>query len=547
MLLRLAIACSSFASFALAQLQAPWVPPQNPQTPAKIVLGKILFWEEQLSSDDSVACGTCHLPEFGGSDGRLAGGQHPGPDGVFGTPDDIHGSAGIVRQANNGDFRPKGAFGLSRQATGRTSPSMLAAAHFSELFWDGRASGTFDDPETLQPLIPVGAALENQAIGPILNPVEMGHEGRTWQDVRQKLQAAVPLRLATNLPSDVQAAIQQNPTYAQLFQAAFGSPVISAAHIGMALASYQRTLNPNQTPWDRFMSGASTALTPSEQLGWAAFQNEGRCIACHWTPLFADDLYHNLGVRPGAEDIGRGAFSTAPDDYAAFKTPTLRNAGLRPRLFHNGQSPALGDPAQWTNPASTLNVYFVGHGVDTSNLDPFLQPLNQLGVSLAQVALVQDFVRTALTDPRAALALPPFDHPTLRSAVQPPPRVFGPALAGASEPFLVTSVPTFPGNLDYKLGVAAGDGAGFALLAYGFTSIEPSAVVAGLPWHLNISGHVPLPLFGAPGQPGHATWRIALPNDPTLATVPFYFELFALDPLAPAGIATSSGYEFFIR
>ena len=94
---------------ASAQLLPPWVPPQNPQTPAKIVLGKILFWDEQLSSDDSVACGTCHLPEFGGSDGRLQGGLHPGPDGVFGTVDDIvSGIQGALRSE-----RPYAIYNLS--------------------------------------------------------------------------------------------------------------------------------------------------------------------------------------------------------------------------------------------------------------------------------------------------------------------------------------------------------------------------------------------------------------------------------------------------
>ncbi|MBM3962883.1 MAG: di-heme enzyme, partial [Planctomycetes bacterium] len=75
------LACAAALAPALAaQLPTPYVPPQNPQSPAKIVLGKVLFWDEQLSSDDTVACGTCHLPEFGGSDGRLVGGVHPGAD-----------------------------------------------------------------------------------------------------------------------------------------------------------------------------------------------------------------------------------------------------------------------------------------------------------------------------------------------------------------------------------------------------------------------------------------------------------------------------------
>jgi cytochrome c peroxidase len=544
---RIAVAVLALAAGVAAQLPAPFVPPQNPQTPAKIVLGKILFWEEQLSSDDSVACGTCHLPEFGGSDGRVAGGLHPGADNLFGTADDIRGSAGVVKQAPNGDFAFSSQFGVRRQATGRTSPSMIGAAHHTELFWDGRAGTQFLDPETGAVVIPIGGALENQAIGPILNPVEMGKVGRTWQDVRQKLQAATPLRLASNLPADVAAAIQQSPSYPLLFTAAFGDPAITGARIGMALASYQRTLNPDDTPWDRYMAGQTSALTAAQKTGWQLFQNQGRCAACHWAPLFSDDLFHNLGVRFVAEDVGRGQFTPYVEDQGAFKTPTLRNVGLRPRLFHNGQSPALGDPAQWTDANSTLNVYFNGGGVDPSNLDPFMLPLNLLGVSINDVALIQDFVRDGLTDQRAALRLPPFDHPDLRSAGQAPPRVFGPSLAGQFEPRLIDSVPAYPGNADFKLGLAAGVGPTSAIVTWGFTSIEPSASLAGLPWQLNVAGWNAFALNGPPGRPGLATWRLPVPNDPGLATVPLYFQLLAIDPSAPGGIAASSGWEFFVR
>ncbi len=547
MLTRILLVGGLATASATAQLLTPFVPPQNPLTPEKVLLGKILFWDEQLSSDDTVACGTCHLPEFGGTDGRPSGGLHPGPDGLFGTADDIQGSAGVVQQDANGDYAISARFGPHRQATGRNSMTTMGAAWATELFWDGRAQQQFDDPETGQMLIPFGGGLESQAIGPILSSTEMARAGRTWQDVRTKLQAAVPLRLATNLPTDVQAALQQNPTYPLLFTAAFGDATISAARIAFAIASYERTLVPDDTPWDRYMAGQATAMTPAEKSGWQSFQNNGRCRSCHTDPTFQDDQFHNLGLRWAAEDIGRGAFSPVPDDYAAFKTPTLRNAGLRPRLFHNGQSPALGDPAQWTDPASVLNVYWNGHGVDTSNLDGFMVPLNQLGVTQAEVASVLDFVRTALTDQRAALRLPPFDHPDLRSAVQAPPRVFGPHLAGSSAPVLIDTAPPFPGNADWKLGLAAGDGNTTALLTYGFSSIEPNATVLGLPWHLNVHGWLPFVLVGAPGQPGIATWRLPVPADPSLQTVPFYFQLFALDGQAPGGIAASSGWELFIR
>ncbi|MBL9079030.1 MAG: hypothetical protein JNL08_16115 [Planctomycetes bacterium] len=527
-----------------AQLYPAPVPPENPLTPAKVVLGKILFWDEQLSSDDSTACGTCHQPAFGGTDPRTADALHPGPDGAFGTADDSRGTFGIPRQAGNGNFRSDPVFGFRRQATARMAPSHIGAAYHTELFWDLRASTTFTDPETGTVLIPLLGALESQAVGPIVSPVEMGHEGRTWAQVRQKLQQVTPLRLAQSLTPDVQAALQQNPTYPLLFAAAFGSSEISAARIAFALASYQRTQIPDQTPWDAYMAGDTTALTPAEKNGWTLFQNSGRCIACHWAPTFSDDLWHTLGLRPAAVDLGVGAFSDLVEDRGAFKTPTLRNAGLRPRLFHNGQSPPLGDPAQWTDPDSTLNVYLQGHGADTENLDPFLLPLVQLGVTPAEVHATLEFVRTALTDPRTALLLPPFDHPVLRSTVAPP-RRYGAPLAGQAEPFLIDTVPAFPGNDAWRLGLVAGGGTTIAFLALGPDSLEPGLSLLGIPLHVVPAGGRLFFLPGFGGQRGHTTWHVPIP--PAMPPQDVYLQLFTFDPQAPLGIAASRGTELPIR
>jgi cytochrome c peroxidase len=530
-----------------AQLPPLPVPTQNPMTPAKVALGKILFWDEQLSSDDSVACGTCHLPEFGGGDGRRVGAVNPGPDGAFGTADDIHASPGVVRQLANGDFAPAGPFGLRRQVTGRVANTTHAAAYHDNLFWDLRASTQFTDPETLQVVIPYGGSLESQAVGPILSTVEMAQAGRSWTDVTTKLAAVPPLRLASNLPLDLQAALQQAPTYPALFALAFGDPAISAARIAMAIASYERTLIPDDTPWDRFMAGQTTAMTAAEQAGWALFQNSGRCLACHIDPLFHDDQVHVLGLRLAREDRGVGAITQVGADDGAFKTPTLRNTGLRPRLFHNGQSPALDDPTQSSDPASVHKVYLQGGGVDRSNLDPFLLPLNQLGVTNADMSLILGFVRTALTDARAQYALPPFDHPTLRSMGPFVPVSFGQGLAGASEPFLVDTVPTYLGNAQWKLGLGAGDGPTLAYLGFGLRALTPGTSYLGLPWHIDVVDGQLIALGGNGGAPGYTTWRLAVPQDPNLLAYDLYSQLWAIDAAAPLGISTSKGWRFQVR
>lgn len=541
-------ALASFATTALCQLPPLQIPAGNPPTPAKITLGKILFWEEQLSSDDSVACGTCHQPAFGGSDPRAGTSTHPGADGLFGTADDMHGSFGVVRQNAAGAFQRDATFGFAPQVTRRVANTTLGAAYHRRLFWDMRASDEFVDPETGNVLLPFDGALESQSVGPIVNPGEMAHVGRTWQQVRTKLQSVTPLALASSLPSDLTAALQQNPTYPLLFAAAFGDPSISAARIAFALASYERTLVPDDTPWDRFQAGQPAAMTPAEQQGWSLFQAEGRCIACHWAPLFTDDEGHVLGLRKAAEDPGIALDIGVVADAGAFKTPILRNAGLRPRLFHNGSSPALDDPAQLTDPASVLNVYLAGHGADTHDLDGFLLPLGAIGVTVPQVQLMLEFVRTALTDQRAALRLPPFDHPDLRSMVVPPPRVFGNGLAGAIEPFFVASAPSYPGNANFRLGVVANDGATLAFVGIGLQSIEPGLTLLGIPCNVQtLTGKLLwLPGTGA-GGPGAATWHLPLPDAPWLAQVPFYFQTLAFDGDAPFGIAASKGLELFVR
>lgn len=548
---RILFAATALLGALRAQLPPMPVPAQNPLTPEKVILGKILFWDEQLSSDDSAACGTCHVPEFGGSDPRFALGLHPGPDGVFATADDIVGSPGTTRQDSSGNFVADTVFGLRRQATPRQANTTLGAGYHADLFWDGRATSTFTDPETNQVLIPFGGALESQAVGPIMSPVEMATEGRTWQDVRTKLQSVLPLALALSRTPDIDTALQTYPTYPDLFAAAFGDPAITAARIAFALASYQRTLVPDQTPFDQFMQGNQNAMTPMQQQGLSLFNGVGRCNACHPAPFFHNDQFQNLGLRWNHEDLGRGAVTQVPFEDGAFKTPTLRNAGLRPRLFHNGQSPALRDPTQMSDPDSTFNVYMNGGGVDRSNLDPFLLPLAQLGVTNMEMNRIQHFVATALTDPRAANGLPPFDHPRLRSLEHLPARAFGQGQASGAEPFVIDTVPTYLGNSQWKLGVAAPGGTQFAYVGYGTQSIEPVAMLGGLPWNIHVNDGRILALAnpGNPASGGWAsgTWRLAIPRDPALTNVALYFQTWTFDQAAPLGVATSRGVEFVLR
>jgi cytochrome c peroxidase len=370
------------------------VPPENPITEEKRVLGKILFWEEQLSTDDTVACGTCHRPASGGADPRVA--IHPGADGIFFNEDDVFGSRGVVRRDSNGQPVEDPIFGFGPQVTRRSAPSFLTAQHATDIFWDGRARTTFHDPETGELLMQFNAALESQAVEPILSPVEMAKEGRTWNDVRAKLATVAPLGLAQGLPPDVAAAIAADPGYPDLFVAAFGDPQITAARIAMAIATYERTVFPDQTPWDL------GTMTPEQNAGAAIFGAATDCVQCHEQPLFTEGSFRNLGIRPIAEDIGRQAVTGDFDDRAKFKAPSLRNVGLRRGLMHNGQRTTL---------EQVIDFYADPEQQHGDNVDPILPTI------ASHEDVIIDFLANGLTDPRAAAELFPFDRPTLASEI----------------------------------------------------------------------------------------------------------------------------------
>ncbi len=396
----LLILLAATASPALAELPAVPVPPENPLTEDKRVLGKILFWDEQLSSDDTVACGTCHRPAAGGADPRA--GRHPGREA--GSFDDVAGSPGIRRLDSAGQPATDPVFGDGPQVTTRAAPSVFGALWAQSLFWDGRASGRFVDPETGAVVIDAGGALETQALMTLANPVEMAKPGRSWEELGAKLARSRPLALADRLPADVVDALESAPTYPELFAAAFGDRGISAARIAMAIASYERTLVPDATPWDRFAAGDEKALTNFERLGWEAMQSM-QCTSCHVPPLFTTNDFVNIGLRRSELDAGRQGVTGVVDDAGALRIPSLRNVGLRPRLMHTGQFPSLAEAIVfYRNPAALPDVDTMPGG------GPYNFGINQLSV-----ADLQAFLQSALTDPRVAAERFPFDRPRLAS------------------------------------------------------------------------------------------------------------------------------------
>jgi cytochrome c peroxidase len=371
------------------------IPKANPSTAEKVLLGKMLFWEQQISSSKTVACGTCHAPNHGGADARL--GRHPGPDGKSGTPDDVFGSPGVAsldRRKQPVDAE------APVQVTPRSSPAFFGSLHAPEMFWDGRAGGRFRDPLGGGVLIASGGALESQALMPILNRVEMSHAGRTWHQVTSDLSRVIPMRRAKRLPRDVLAALATGPTYPKLFARAFGDGEITPKRIAFAIASYERTLLPNRTPYDRYVAGDATAMTANQVRGWRAFR-QSACAVCHPPPFFSDHTFRNIGVRPIAEDIGRAEVTRRKGDRGKFKVPSLRNVGLKRRFMHNGRFANLRDVLD----------HYSGRGSRFSeDIDPLVARRISMG---GDRRALTDFLANALTDPRAAKETAPFDHPSL--------------------------------------------------------------------------------------------------------------------------------------
>lgn len=512
-------AALSVCGNAMAQLPPPPVPQANPITEPKRVLGKILYWDEQLSSSNTIACATCHQFSGAGADPRPRV-RNAGVDGVFNTPDDVFGSAGVVRSDPDNDVVRDAVYGTNAQVTGRASPSVINAAYFTLLFWDGRAGPQFVDPQTGQVALQANGALESQAVGPPLSSVEMAHDGLDWNAIVAKLGGVRPLDLATNHPADVAAALADRPSYPELFRRAFGDTTITARRIAFAIATYERTLISDQSPWDRFNAGDTTALTPQQQQGITQFQNHS-CAVCHplvggFTTSFT---FRNIGLRPPAEDLGRQIVSGDPNDRGKFKVPSLRNVGLKTSFMHNGM---------FTTLPQVIGFYARAPGAPQQfpdNRDPAMNAIVPLPPN--EAGLIQDFIQNGLTDPRVANRTFPFDEPTIfvrRPADQTTSLGGGVTGSGGVLPRVLVLGPSMIGNLDYRIGLDGALGGAQASLAFSFNPpvngrITPDDIVGTLSADGVGAGtglgtlHWPLAMGSfVPGDVVFAQWRVSDPG-----------------------------------
>lgn len=518
-------------------LNPPTAPAGNDITAAKAYLGKALFWDEQLSSTRTVSCGTCHRPAAGGSDPRTGANfpasRNPGFDQTFGTADDIFGSPGVPQNQANGVYVWDPTYGYKDQVTGRKSPTYLNAGYARNgLFWDGRATDAFRDQLTNNILLTSRASLESQSAGPPASSAEMAHAGRNWNDIAARIQTSRPLVLATDVPAALATWIGSR-SYPELFQEAFGTPDVTPARISMAIATHERTLFSDNTPFDKYNSQIDGALTQSEENGFFVF-TQVNCNVCHGGPLLTNQQYHNIGVRPPAEDKGRGAISGNTDDDGRFKTPNLRNVELHAPYMHNGRFATLEEV-----------VEFYDRGGDFQDAPNFENGIiRSLGLTTQEKADLVAFLKRPLTDQRVKNELPPFDRPKLYTESNRVPHITGNGRvgSGAFTPQMSAISPPLVGNPNFTVCVSRALGNSQAVLVIGET--DPG-VGTSIPSTGSLVRTV-VTTQGTGAGNGGASVNVALPNDQAISGKTYFGRWYITDAGAANGFSVSPLLQFTV-
>lgn len=248
-------------------------------------IGWKLFFDPLLSAPRNTSCSTCHDPEKGFESGVALG---------------------------------KGAYG---DLLPRNAPTVVNLASAEFFFWDGRAS-----------------SLEEQAKGPIENPIEM------------------------DLSLDEAARrVRAQPSYVRAFSRV-GIDEIDIEAVARALAAFERTLVTGPALYDQWLSGDRSVFDEEQERGRMIFFTRGQCATCHFGPNFTDGMFHNIGTG-SKEDSGRFTVSGDPYDLGAFKTPALRNWKGREPFMHDGRFETVDDVLEFYNEPKS-------GAVGESELDP---------------------------------------------------------------------------------------------------------------------------------------------------------------------------------
>ncbi len=288
-------------------------PSNNPYNESKEQLGEFLFWDPILSGDQNTSCASCHHPDFGWADGRAFSigsdgiGLGPARYGFEVTP--IH-SPTIMNVAFTG---------ITNDVT---TDNFVSGGYF----WDLRAS-----------------TLEEQALGPIKNPVEMLGYNISEQEIM----------------AEIVSRLRAIPEYIELFEQAFTeSDAINSENIVKALATFERKITTQNTRFDLFLAGEQTILTEQEIIGLNKFI-DGGCSRCHMGPMLSDNLLH-IGEAIIGEDVVR--------------TPSLRNITYTAPYMHDGSRARLLDAIAAYENRGDIEVT-IGED-DFADIEAFLRTLN---------------------------------------------------------------------------------------------------------------------------------------------------------------------------
>jgi cytochrome c peroxidase len=514
-------------------LNPPPVPPGNPVTAAKAFLGKTLFWDEQLSSTRTVACGSCHFATNGGSDARSSNtvrSRNPGADGLFNTADDVFASPGVPSNNSDGSYNWSPTYGFAEQVTGRKSRSYVDAGYANLLFWDGRATGTFTDPISGVVVLANGAALESQVLGPPVSSAEMAHTVRDWSDVANRVAASQPLALSPAVPAGLKDWIGGR-SYPELFLEVFGTAEVTPARIALAIATFERTVYSDRTPFDAAVSQI-TPLTAAETRGQGVF-NQSRCNACHAGALFSDNQFHNIGLRPQTEDTGRFAVTGNANNLGEFRTPSLRNVALRAPYMHNGHFAVLADVVEFYNRGGDFDAPNINHTL--------IRPLN---LTPQQKSDLIAFLSRPLTDPRVAAATAPFDRPTLYAESNRVPQITGAGTIGSAGvvPQVTAIEPPLLGNPSFTVGISKSLGQAQAVLVV--DSNDPGTgptIPAG-----GSFARKTVQLSGSGAGQGFGSVSLQIPNNNALTGATFFGRWYVTDAGAAGGVAVSPAFRMTI-
>ncbi len=386
-----------------------------------------------------------------------------------------------------------------------------------DLFWDGRASTTFRDPISGEVVIASGGGLESHVLAPPASDVEMAHEDRDWASIAARLAGLRPLAVATDLPPDVAAVIGPETRYPELFAAAFGDPEVTPVRIAFAIASYERTLVPDRTPFD------TGTMTREQEQGWVFFNDpRTRCAECHTPPQFTNHEFRTIGLRPPSEDPGRMTVTGDPADAGAFKVPTLRNVGLKRSFMRDGRLGSL---------AEVLRFYHAPSGLQFSeNIDPELPRIRLPG---GWRPFIIAFLEEALTDPRAAAEEFPFDRPTLHHELPANPRVIGGGRPGTDgrRLELIAHAPPNIGNDGFAIGLSGGLPGATARVVVSEQPPDSRGMLEPDP-------SIP-PISMRLSDRGHATWSWPIPDDPALVGRRLFVQWVIDAPAAGGGLVHS--------